>query len=106
MSRRKRVVYDEGQAASRLRVPLAAWRWAAGSGLVPAEDAGPGLWSRAVVEAADAERVRAALRGPAGAAMAADRLTEALGSPLPACRPSVSRWGGMQRGTGRWGGVG
>ncbi|MFZ3475734.1 hypothetical protein ACODT3_40175 [Streptomyces sp. 4.24] len=90
MSRRQREVYDEGQAAKRLRVPLAAWGWATGSGLVPAADAGPGRWSRAVVEAADAERVRAALRGPAGAGVAADRLTEALGSPLPACRPRAT----------------
>ncbi|WP_329274036.1 hypothetical protein [Streptomyces sp. NBC_00691] len=76
-----RETYDESGAAGRLRVPVAAWRWAAASGLVPAADAGPRLWSRAVVEAADAEAVRAALRGPVGASWAADRLTEALGEP-------------------------
>ncbi|MEU8465775.1 hypothetical protein [Streptomyces sp. NPDC029003] len=82
--------YDEVQAAARLRVPVAAWRWAAGSGLVPAADAGPGLWSRAVVEATDPEAVRAALRGPMGAGTAADRLTDALGVVLPPRRPRVT----------------
>ncbi|MEJ8645385.1 hypothetical protein WKI68_37560 [Streptomyces sp. MS1.HAVA.3] len=85
-----REVYDEGQAAGRLRVPLAAWRWAAGTGLVPGADVGEGLWSRAVVGSVDAEQVRAALRGPVGAGWAADRLTEALGVPLPLRRPRVT----------------
>ncbi|MEU5810718.1 hypothetical protein [Streptomyces sp. NPDC047718] len=89
MRRAMREAYDENQAAGRLRVPVAAWRWAAGSGLVPPADAGPGRWSRAVVEAADPEQVRAALRGPIGAGVAADRLTEALGAPLR-CRPRVT----------------
>ncbi|MGE7391789.1 hypothetical protein ACQKM2_40620, partial [Streptomyces sp. NPDC004126] len=84
-----REVYDEYTVAGRLRVPVAAWRWAAGTGLVPAADAGSGLWSRAVVEAADPEQVRAALRGPVGAGVAGDRLTEALGEPLR-CRPRVT----------------
>ncbi|WP_345176476.1 hypothetical protein, partial [Streptomyces lavendulae] len=86
----KREVYDEYEAASRLRVSVAAWRWAAGSGLVPAADVGERLWSRAVVEAADPEAVRAALPGPVGAGVAADRLTQALGTPLPRCRPRVT----------------
>ncbi|MFE3584521.1 hypothetical protein [Streptomyces vinaceus] len=90
MVRSVREVFDEGQAAGRLRVPVAAWRWATGSGLVPAADVGAGRWSRAVVEAADPEAVRAALRGPVGAGWAADRLTEALGVPLPRCRPRVT----------------
>ncbi|CAL9634252.1 hypothetical protein SUDANB120_06158 (plasmid) [Streptomyces sp. enrichment culture] len=90
MVRSAREWYDEGQAAGRLRVPVAAWRWATGSGLVPPADAGPGLWSRAVVEAADSEAVRAALRGPLGAGVAAERLTEALGVPLPILRPRVT----------------
>ncbi|MEV7445731.1 hypothetical protein AB0O22_32120 [Streptomyces sp. NPDC091204] len=85
-----REVLDEGQAAGRLRVPVAAWRWATGSGLVPSADVGPGRWSQAVVEAADPEAVRAALRGPVGAGWAADRLTEALGVPLPILRPRVT----------------
>lgn len=84
-----REVFGESEAAGRLRVPVAAWRWATGSGLVPPADAGSGQWSRAVVEAADREAVRAALRGPAGAGWAADRLTEALGEPLR-CRPRVT----------------
>ncbi|KOU42637.1 hypothetical protein ADK53_07505, partial [Streptomyces sp. WM6373] len=70
-----REVFGESEAAGRLRVPVAAWRWATGSGLVPPAEAGAGRWSRAVVEAADPEAVRAALRGPAGAGCAADRLT-------------------------------
>ncbi|MFB7983818.1 hypothetical protein [Streptomyces vinaceus] len=85
----KRLEYDESQAAARLRVPLAAWRWATGSGLVPPADAGPGLWSRAVVEAADPVVVRAAVPGVIGAGVAAERLTEALGVPLPLRRPRV-----------------
>ncbi|WP_327267237.1 hypothetical protein OG444_40375 (plasmid) [Streptomyces sp. NBC_01232] len=89
MVRSVREVFDEGQAAGRLRVPVAAWRWATGSGLVPAADVGPGRWSRAVVEAADPEAVRAALRG-IEAGVAADRLTEALGVPLPILRPRVT----------------
>lgn len=89
MARSVRESYDEGQAAGRLRVPLAAWRWAVGSGLVPPADAGPGQWSRAVLDAVDPEQVRAALRGPIGAGVAADRLTDALGAPLR-CRPRVT----------------
>ncbi|MFF5705515.1 hypothetical protein ACFY7H_23935 [Streptomyces sp. NPDC012794] len=85
----RREVYDEYAVAGRLRVPVAAWRWAAGTGLVPPADAGPGRWSRAAVEAADPEQVRAALRGPMGAGVAADRLTAALGEPLR-CRPRVT----------------
>ncbi|MEU9181655.1 hypothetical protein AB0C90_33320 [Streptomyces sp. NPDC048550] len=58
--------------------------------MVPPTDAGPGLWSRVVVEAVDPEQVRAALRGPIGAAVAAGLLTQALGEPLPRCRPRVT----------------
>ncbi|WP_328765454.1 hypothetical protein [Streptomyces sp. NBC_00272] len=43
-----------------------------------------------MVEVADPEQVRAALRGPIGAGVAADRLTEALGVPLPILRPRVT----------------
>ncbi|MEU4359663.1 hypothetical protein [Streptomyces virginiae] len=92
MVRSVREVFDEGQAAGRLRMPVAAWRWATGSGLVPGADVGPGRWWRAVVEA-DPEAVRAALRGPIGAGVAADRLTEALGAPLPILRPRVTASG-------------
>ncbi|WP_331723815.1 hypothetical protein OG592_44630 (plasmid) [Streptomyces avidinii] len=92
MVRSVREVFDEAEAAGRLRVPVAAWRWATGSGLVPAADIGPGRWSRAVVEAADPEAVRAALRG-IEAGVAADRLTQALGVPLPILRPRVTASG-------------
>ncbi|MFE6430843.1 MULTISPECIES: hypothetical protein [Streptomyces] len=78
--------FDEYGAASRLKVTVAAWRWAVASRLVPATDAGTGRWSRAV----DAEAVRAALRGPAAAFWAAERLNEALGDPLPFGRPRVT----------------
>ncbi|MCY0945686.1 helix-turn-helix transcriptional regulator [Streptomyces antarcticus] len=87
---KQREFYDEQAAAGRLGAPLAAWRWAAGSGLIPPADAGPGLWSRSLVDTVDAEGVRAALRGPMGAGLAADRLTEALGVPLPRRRPRVT----------------
>ncbi|MFD7835242.1 hypothetical protein [Streptomyces sp. NPDC059761] len=90
IARSVREQYDENQAAGRLRVPRAAWRWAVGSGLIPPADAGRGLWSRVVVEAADPEQVRAALRGPIGAGVAAEKLTEALGVPLPILRPRVT----------------
>ncbi|MGW0396115.1 transposase [Streptomyces sp. NPDC003042] len=70
MTRSVREEYDEYAAASRLWVPVAAWRWATGSGLVPPADAGPGEWSRAVVEAADAEQVRAVLPGREAATVA------------------------------------
>ncbi|MFD9047952.1 hypothetical protein [Streptomyces zaomyceticus] len=87
---KQREFYDEQAAAGRLGVPLAAWRWATASGLVPPADTGPGQWSRSAVEAVDAEGVRAALSGPMGAGPAADRLTQALGEPLPRCRPRVT----------------
>ncbi|MET9607081.1 hypothetical protein ABZZ17_18685 [Streptomyces sp. NPDC006512] len=90
MVRRQREVFDAYEAAGRLKVSVAAWRWAVGTGLVPPADAGGWSWSRAVVEAVDGEAVRAALRGPVGAGWAADRLTEALGTPLPWCRPRVT----------------
>lgn len=86
MVRSVREQYDETQAAGRLRVPLATWRWAAGSGLVPPGGRRPG----AVVEAADPEAVRAAPRGPIGARVAADRLTQALGVPLSILRSRVT----------------
>ncbi|MFF1561536.1 hypothetical protein [Streptomyces sp. NPDC058279] len=40
---KRREVYDEYAAAGRLRVPMAAWRWATGCGLVPPADAGTRL---------------------------------------------------------------
>ncbi|GHB68124.1 hypothetical protein GCM10010347_42810 [Streptomyces cirratus] len=85
MARSVREVYDEYAAAGRLRVPLAAWRWATGCGLVPSADAGRGLWSREVVEAADAEQVRAALRGPMGVGVATEKLTRRWGCRCRFC---------------------
>ncbi|MGW7594260.1 hypothetical protein, partial [Streptomyces rubiginosohelvolus] len=83
-----RVWFDEREAAGRLGVSVAAWRWAVASGLVPPADAALGVWSREVVEAADPEAVRAALR-LLDAWEAADRLTRALGEPL-VWRPGVT----------------
>jgi hypothetical protein len=34
----RRTEYDEGQAAKRLKVPAAAFRWARHTGLIPAPD--------------------------------------------------------------------
>ncbi len=45
-----------------------------------------------MVEAVEAEAVRAALRGPCSEGWAADRLTRALGVPLPLRRPRVTAW--------------
>ncbi|MFB7942970.1 hypothetical protein [Streptomyces sp. NPDC056049] len=58
--------------------------------MAPAADAGPRLWFRAAVEGADAEAVRASLPGTLDAYRAAERLTAALGDPLPRCRPRVT----------------
>ncbi|MFB1046823.1 hypothetical protein [Streptomyces chrestomyceticus] len=74
--------YDEAQAAKRLRVPVAAFRWARHTGLVPAPDASPVTWSRAAVEATDAHAIRRALpQEPLSGGMAADRIADALGTP-------------------------
>ncbi|MCX4784621.1 hypothetical protein [Streptomyces sp. NBC_01264] len=81
---KRREVYDRDQAAARLGVPRPEFRWAAASGVVPTPDAGPGLWSRAAVEAMDAEAVRACLGdGPLFGWQGAARLAEALGTPNP-----------------------
>ncbi|WP_371681602.1 hypothetical protein [Streptomyces sp. NBC_01276] len=80
----KRLEYERDQAAGRLSVPRPEFRWAVASGVVPAPDAGPGLWSRAAVEAMDVEAVRACLGdGPLYGWQAAARLAEALGTPNP-----------------------
>ncbi|MFD5936314.1 hypothetical protein [Streptomyces sp. NPDC060333] len=59
------------------------------TGVVLAADAGEGLGSRAVVERADVEGVRAGLVS-VSAFEAAERLTAALGVPLPPLRPAVT----------------
>ncbi|MGI5451422.1 hypothetical protein ACQEVM_37820 [Streptomyces sp. CA-243310] len=80
---------SEFAAASRLGVAVGAWRWAVATGVVPSADAGEGSWSRAVVERADVEGVRAGLVS-VSAFEAAERLTAALGTPLPPLRPAVT----------------
>jgi len=78
----RRTEYDAGQAAKRLKVPAAAFRWARHIGLIPAPDASSYQWSRAAVEALDADAIRAAMPSPpiSGGA-AADRIADALGTP-------------------------
>ncbi|MET9887185.1 hypothetical protein ABZZ20_29425 [Streptomyces sp. NPDC006430] len=80
----KRAEYDEGQAAGRLRVRRPEFRWAVHTGAVPPGDVGPGVWSRAAVEAMDADAIRAGLPYVLSGHGAADQLAAALGTPNPA----------------------
>ncbi|MFF3139590.1 hypothetical protein [Streptomyces mirabilis] len=78
----RRTEYDASQAAQRLKVPAAAFRWARHIGLLPDPDASSWQWSRAAVEALDADAIRAAFPGqPISGGVAADRIAEALGTP-------------------------
>lgn len=78
----RRTEYDEGQAAKRLRVPAATFRWARHAAVIPAPDASSHQWSRAAVEAMDPGTIRAALpREPISGGAAADRIADALGTP-------------------------
>ncbi|MGW0647322.1 hypothetical protein ACWD4T_00710 [Streptomyces umbrinus] len=78
----RRTKYDESQAAGRLRVPITAFRWARHTGLVPALNASSYQWSRAAVEAMDADAIRAALpHEPIAGGIAANLIAEALGTP-------------------------
>ncbi|MFF5475454.1 hypothetical protein [Streptomyces achromogenes] len=80
----RRTEYDAGQAAKRLKVPVAAFRWARHTGLVPAPDVPPSRWSRAAVEAMDADTIQAAMpTPPISGGAAADRIADALGTPNP-----------------------
>ncbi|MFB6881268.1 hypothetical protein ACFCY8_10580 [Streptomyces noursei] len=80
----RRTEYDASEAAKRLKVPASAFRWARHVGVVPPPDASSYQWSRATVEAMDAEAIRAALpRTPVAGCVAADRIAEALGTPNP-----------------------
>ncbi|MFJ9434643.1 hypothetical protein ACIRQY_34015 [Streptomyces sp. NPDC101490] len=85
----RRETYDEYGAAGRLGLPVAAWRWAAGTGLVPPPDAGRWEWTRTTVEATEPEALRAAFH-VRNAHQAAEQLTAALGDPLPPRRPAVT----------------
>ncbi|MFJ6000502.1 hypothetical protein [Streptomyces sp. NPDC092370] len=78
----RRTEYDEGQAAKRLKVSAAAFRWARHARLIPDPDVSSWQWSREAVEALDADAIRAAMPSPpiSGSA-AADRIAEALGTP-------------------------
>ncbi|CAL9672985.1 hypothetical protein [Streptomyces sp. enrichment culture] len=80
----RRTEYDAGQAAKRLKVPAAAFRWARHTGLIPAPDASSHQWSRAAVEALNADAIRAAMpTPPISGGAAADRIADALGTPNP-----------------------
>ncbi|QNT98437.1 hypothetical protein HEP81_08211 (plasmid) [Streptomyces griseofuscus] len=80
----RRTEYDAGQAAKRLKVPAAALRWARHIGLIPAPDASSHQWSRAAVEALDADAIRAAMpTPPISGGAAADRIADALSTPNP-----------------------
>ncbi|GGV50747.1 hypothetical protein [Streptomyces spectabilis] len=78
----QRTEYDESQAAKRLQVPVAAFRWARHTELVPPPDASTCQWSRSVVQALDADAIRSALpEPPLSGGAAADRIAEALSTP-------------------------
>ncbi|MET9934767.1 MULTISPECIES: hypothetical protein [unclassified Streptomyces] len=78
----RRTEHGEGQAAKRLKAPVAAFRWARHTGLIRAPDASSFQWSRAAVEALDADPIRAAMPcPPISGGAAADRITETLGTP-------------------------
>jgi hypothetical protein len=78
----RRTEYDASQAAKRLKVPAAAFWWPRHTGLIPHPDASSFQWSRAAVEALDADAVRAAMSSPPiGGGSAADRIADALGTP-------------------------
>lgn len=78
----RRTEYDASQAAKRLKVPAATFRWARHTGFIPAPDVSSSRWSRATVEALDADAIRAAMpTPPIGGGAAADRIAEALGTP-------------------------
>ncbi|CAL9323933.1 hypothetical protein SUDANB66_06455 (plasmid) [Streptomyces sp. SudanB66_2053] len=55
---------DASQAAKRLKVPAAAFRWARHTGLIPDPDPSSYQWSRAAVEALDADAIRATMSSP------------------------------------------
>ncbi|MDA5146939.1 hypothetical protein PEM37_36105 [Streptomyces sp. AD681] len=78
----RRTEYDASQAAKRLKVPAAAFRWARHTDLIPAPDASSWQWSRAAAESLDADATRAAMPSPpiSGGA-AADRIADALCTP-------------------------
>lgn len=88
----RRTEYDASQAAKRLRVRAAAFRWARLTGLVPAPDHSTWQWSRTAVEAMDADAISAGLScEPISGSAAADRIAEALGTPnIPGERRHVT----------------
>jgi hypothetical protein len=88
----RRTEYDAQQAAGRLKVPIAAFRWARHAGVIPPPDANSSQWTRATVEGMDPDAIRASLpNGPISGGQAADRIAETLGTPnQPGEKPTVS----------------
>ncbi len=65
-------------------VPAATFRWARHTGLIPAPDVPSSRWSRAAVEALDADTIQVAMpTPPISGGAAADRIADALGTPNP-----------------------
>ncbi|WP_030750526.1 hypothetical protein [Streptomyces sp. NRRL S-31] len=78
----RRTEYDAGRAAKRMKVPAATFRWARHTGLAPAPDVSSSRWSRAAVEAMNADAIQAAMPvPPIGGGAVADRIAAALGTP-------------------------
>jgi hypothetical protein len=78
----RRLQYDAGQAAKRLKVSAAQFRWARHTGLIPDPDLPGRQWSRTAVETVDAAAVRAAMpTPPISGSAAANRIATALGTP-------------------------
>lgn len=78
----RRSEFDDGQAAKRLRVPVAAFRWARHTGLVPGPDLPTRRWSPAAVATMDPDSIRRALpRTPISGGAAANQIAETLGTP-------------------------
>ncbi|MCX4967179.1 hypothetical protein OHA98_20830 [Streptomyces sp. NBC_00654] len=83
--------YDAGQAAKRLRVTAAAFRWARHAGLVPDPDVCSCRWSRAAVEGLDVGVIRGAFPcAPISAHAAADLIAEVLGTPNTVGKAAVT----------------
>ncbi|GAB1333433.1 hypothetical protein ACE1SV_00230 [Streptomyces sp. E-15] len=90
----RRTEYDEAQAPKRLHTTVPMLRWARHVGVVPDPDVRGYAWSRPVVEAMDAEGVRASMpREAISPYEAANRLAAALGTPNePGQPPAVSTY--------------
>ena len=81
--------YYAEQAAKRLHVTTAQFRWAQHRKLVPPPDASEATWLRATVEAMDRAKIERALpEGSIGLGWAANLIADALGIPNPPLGPA------------------